>query len=50
MENVWRVKRNDEGDLQWTGTGKVRSSSPDRGPVQEAMARVFGMPPSRDQL
>jgi putative cardiolipin synthase len=49
-ENAWRVSRNEAGDLQWVGKGEVRTSSPDRGPVQEALARIYGTLPIRDQL
>ena len=49
-ENAWRVRRNSQGELEWVGKGEVRTSSPDRGLVQEAMARFFSVLPIRDQL
>ena len=49
-ENGWHVREGADGDLEWHGKGRIESRSPDRGGVQEAMARVFGVIPIRSQL
>ncbi|MGI9665733.1 MAG: phospholipase D family protein [Acidimicrobiia bacterium] len=49
-ENGWHVVQNDDGALEWHGKGTVQNQSPDRGGVQEAMAKVFGVIPIRSQL
>ncbi len=49
-ENAWRVARTQDGEIRWRGKGQELSRSPDRGPVQEGLARFFSILPIRDQL
>lgn len=48
--NAWRVSRDEADDPVWRGKGEVLSRSPDRGPIQEGLARLFSVLPIRDQL
>ena len=49
-DHAWRVTRNDDGSLVWTGRGTRRAGSPNRGNVQRLAANFFEQLPIRSQL